>query len=182
MTKKATVKVELDTKPGKAELRKLTKEGEKSAGKVNDSLGGGFGRAGALGAVAGAGFGLAQRAASRVSGFMPDVVSEASAGFFAGMSDTFGGPEARAAKGAREQTKAAYAEIIGRQKEPTVTPGMRNYFNNVKGLREITERGNTAIDKEFGGGTAISDGIQTVVDTVSSGFEGLKDVLGFGGK
>lgn len=182
MTKKATVKVELDTKPGKAELRKLTKEGEKSAGKVNDSLGGGFGRAGALGAVAGAGFGLAQRAASRAAGFMPDAISEGMKGFTSWADDKTGGPEARAAKGAREQTKSAYAEIIGRQKEPTVTPGMRNYFNNVKGLREITERGNTAIDQEFGGGKAVAEGIQTLVDTANSGFQGLKDVLGFGGK
>ena len=59
---------------------------------------------------------------------------------------------------------------------------MRNYYNNVKGLREITERGNTAIDQEFGGGKAVAEGIQTLVDTANSGFQGLKDVLGFGGK
>lgn len=182
MTEKAKVKVELDTKPGKAELRKLTKEGEKSAGRVNDALGGGLGRAGALGAVAGAGFGLAQRAASRVSGFMPDVVGESMAGFSAGMSEEFGGPEARAAKFAREQTKSAFAEIIGRQKEPTVTPGMRNYFNNVKQVREITERGNSAIDQEFGGGKAIADGIRTVVGAIGDAATTVTDFLGIGGK
>jgi len=181
MTEKAKVKVELDTRPGKAELRKLAKEGEKSAGRVNDSLGAGFGRAAALGAVAGTGFGLAQRAASRVAGFMPAVVSESTAGDFAALNNFLGGPGARAAQGAREQTKSAYAEIVGRMKNPTVTPDIRNYYNNVRGLREITERGNSVIDQELGG-TVITDSITTVVEALSSGFDRLIDALPIGGK
>lgn len=178
MTKKAKVKVELDTKPAKAELRKLGKEGEKSAGRVNDSLSGGFGKAAAMGAVAGAGFGLAQRAVSRASS---GVISEAFSGFNAGLDDMAGGPEARAAKSAREQTKGAFAEIIGRMKDPTVTPDIRNYYNNVKGLREITERGNSAIDQEFGG-EAIKKGIDAVTSVIAEVGESIVNAVQFGGK
>tara|TARA_R110000803_G_scaffold51337_4_gene106225 strand:- start:9296 stop:9832 length:537 start_codon:yes stop_codon:yes gene_type:complete len=178
MTKKAKVKVELDTKPAKAELRKLGKEGEKSAGRVNDSLGGGFGKSAALGAVAGAGFGLAQRMASSATG---GVVSEAFAGANAWLDDRAGGPEARASKSAREQTKGAYAEIVGRMKDPSVTPDIRNYYNNVKGLREITERGNSAIEQDLGGG-AIKEGIENVMETITSVGERVVAVLGLGGK
>ena len=178
MTKKAKVKVELDTKPAKAELRKLGKEGEKSAGRVNDSLGGGFGRAGAMGAVAGAGFGLAQRAASSATG---GVISEAFSGFTSWADDKAGGPEARAAKGAREQTKSAYAEIVGRMKDPSVTPDIRNYYNNVKDLRETTERGNSVIDQALGG-VEIKEGVQKVVDKISIVGHEIINALGFGGK
>lgn len=181
MTQKAKVKVELDTGPGKAELRKLAKEGEKSAGRVNDSLGGGFGRAAALGAGAGAGFGLAQRAASRVSGFIPDVISEGTVGFRAGIDARFGGVDARASRGARETTKAAYSEIIGRMKEPTVTPEIRNYYNNVKDLREITERGASAIDQELGG-DVIKDAFESIMEIFNSGIERIVGALPIGGK
>lgn len=181
MTEKAKVKVELDTKPAKGELRKLTKEGEKSAGRVNDSLGGGLGRSAMLGAAAGAGFGLAQRAASRVAGFMPDVISEATVGFTSGIDAALGGVEARAAKSVREETKSAYSEIIGRMKEPTVTPGMRSYFNNVKDLREITERGGSTIDQQLGG-NVVKDAFETVTETISNGFQSIVDALPLGGK
>lgn len=181
MTKKAKVKIGLDTKQAKADLKDLTKEGEKSAGRVNDSLGAGFGRAAVLGGVAGAGFGLAQRAASRLAGFVPDVISEGTVGFRAGIDDFFGGAEARAARGAREQTKAAHAEIIGRMKEPTVTPEIRNYYNNVKDLREITERGGTAIDKELGG-DIVADAFDGIKNTITSGFGRIVDALQVGGR
>lgn len=174
---KARVKLVLDLAEAKAELRKLAKEGEQSAGRVNDALGGGFGRAAALGVGAGAGFGLAQRAASRVAGFMPDVISEGTAGTRARMDDWLGGPDARAARGAREQTKAAYSEIIGRMKDPKVTPDVRNYFNNVKDMREITERGNTAIDKEFGG-DEVGKAFDSIIDTITSGFDSVVSAIG----
>ena len=86
MTKEAKVKVELDSGPAKAELRKLGKEGEAAADRTSGSLGG----AAALGAAAGVGFGLAQQAASRLSGFMPDAISEATVGFRAGADAFFG--------------------------------------------------------------------------------------------
>lgn len=177
MTKQARVKVEIDTTLGKAELRKLVREAEKSAGRANDSLTG----AAALGAAAGTGFGLAQRAASRIAGFVPAVVSESVAGDLAGLNTFLGGPGARAAQGAREQTKAAYSEIIGRMKEPTVTPDIRNYYNNVRELREITERGGAAIDEEFGG-TVITDAFAAIADVINGGFERIVDAMPIGGK
>tara|TARA_R100000458_G_scaffold59708_2_gene71306 strand:+ start:1373 stop:1915 length:543 start_codon:yes stop_codon:yes gene_type:complete len=179
--KDAKVKVELNTDPAKSELKKLAKEGKDSAGRVNDALGGGFGRAATLGAAAGVGFGLAQRAASRVAGFMPDVISEATVGFRSGIDISLGGPEARAAKSAREQTKSAYAEIIGRMKEPTVTPGMRNYYNNVRELREITERGNAAIDEQLGG-NVVKDAFEMLVEAITSGFQDVINALPLGGR
>ena len=112
---------------------------------------------------------------------MPDVISEATVGFRSGIDEYLGGPGARAAKGAREQTKSAFAEIIGRQKEPTVTPDMRNYYNNVKGLREITERGNTAIDQQLGS-NVVKDAFESVTETISNGFQSIIDALPLGGK
>lgn len=181
MTQQAKVKVELDTRPGKAELRKLGKEGEAAAERASDSLGTGFGHAAALGAAAGVGFGLAQRAASRLAGFVPDVISEGTVGVRSYFDSAFGGPEARAARGAREQTKEAYAEIIGRMKEPAITPEIRNYYNNVKDLREITERGGSAIDRELGG-DYLKDALETLLGAVSSGFDRIVEALPIGGK
>jgi len=180
MSKKATVKVRLDTRGAKADLKGLTKEGEATAARVNKDVGG-FGRAATMGAVAGAGFGLAQRAASRVAGFMPDVISEGTAGFRARIDDFLGGGDARAARGAREDTKAAWSEIVGRMKDPTVTPEIRNYYNNVKGLKEITERGNTALDKELGG-DVIKDAFEGITKTITDGFQTIVKALPIGGK
>ena len=180
MSKKATVKVRLDTRGAKADLKGLTKEGEATAARVNKDVGG-FGRAATMGAVAGAGFGLAQRAASRVAGFMPDVISEGTAGFRARIDDALGGVDARASRGAREDTKAAWSEIVGRMKDPQVTPEIRNYYNNVKGLKEITERGNTEIDKAFGG-DIIKDAFEGLTKTITEGFDKIKAALPIGGK
>lgn len=179
MTEKAKVKVELDTAPAKAKLREFAKEGEAAAGRANDSLSGGFGRAAALGGVAGAGFGLAQRAASRLAGFIPDVISEATVGFRAGIDASFKGVEARAARGAREQTKSAYAEIIGRMSEPSVTPQARNYFNNIRDLTEISERGKSVIDQELGG-EMVEDAITTIVSAINEGFASVISTITFG--
>jgi hypothetical protein len=181
MTEKAEVKVGLNTKEAQADLKALAKEGEKSAGRVNDAMGAGFGRAAALGGVAGAGFGLAQRAASRVAGFIPDVVSESMAGDLAGLNTAFSGPGARAARGAREQTKAAYSEIIGRMKEPSVTPEIRNYYNQVKGLREISERGGAVIDQELGG-TIITDAFEGIIGALTGIGDRIVAALPVGGK
>ena len=181
MTQKAKVKIELDTGPGKAELRKLAKEGEASAGRVNDSMSQGFGRAAALGAVAGAGFGLAQRAASRLAGFIPDAISEGTVGIRAHFDSRFGGPDARAARSAREQTKAAYSEIVGRMKEPQITPEIRNYYNNVRDRREISEKGGAAIDKELGG-DILQEALDGLISAISSGFDRIVDALPIGGK
>ena len=181
MTEKARVKVEIDTSLSKRELKKLVKEAEKSAGKVNDSITGGLGRAAALGGLAGAGFGLAQRAASRVGGFMPDVISEGTVGFRAGIDDMLGGPEARASRSAREQTSSAYSEIIGRMKEPSVTPEIKNYYNNVKDLREITERGGSVIDQELGG-EAVKTALDSLIEAITGGFDRVVESLPIGGK
>lgn len=177
MTQEAKVKVELDTRPGRAELRKLAAEGESAAERASESLS----DAATIGAVAGVGFGLAQQAASRLAGFMPDAISEGTVGVRSYFDSAFGGPEARAARGAREQTKEAYAEIIGRMKEPAITPEIRNYYNNVKDLREITERGGSAIDRELGG-DYLKDALESLLGAVSSGFDRIVEALPIGGK
>lgn len=181
MSKKAEIKVELDTDPAKAKLREMAKEGQAAAGRVSDAASGGLGRAATFGAVAGAGFGLAQRAAGRLTSFASDFISEGTAGFRAGIDDYLGGPEARAATQAREQTKAAFAEIIGRQQTPQVTPEIRNYYNNVRELAEITQRGNTAIDKELGG-DIIKDAFEGIKDALGSGFQRIVDAVQVGVK
>jgi len=177
----ARVRLAIDTRKAKGDLRNVAKEGAKTAGKVNDSLGGGFGRSAMTGAIAGAGFGLAQRAASRVGGFMPDAISEATVGIRARIDDAFGGPEARAARGAREATKASYAEIIGRMKDPKMTDQARSFFNTVKAERMITERGNSAIDKDTGAKT-IKDAFGGIVEAITKGFSELRGALPTGGK
>jgi hypothetical protein len=181
MSQKAEVRVGLDTSAAKADLRKLAKEGEQSAGRVNDALGGGLGRSASIGAVAGMGFGLAQRAASRVAGFMPDIISESTVGARAFASEMFGGPEARAATSAREQTKAAYREIIGRQENPTFTPEMKNYYNNIRNIREIGERGDARIDQMLGG-EFVKDAVTILSESITSGFDRIVAALPIGGK
>lgn len=179
MTQKAQVKVELDTKQAKSDLRALGKEGERAAGQVNKNLSGGLGRAGALGAIAGAGFGLAQRAASRVSSAVPAVFSEGALALTAPVDRFFGGPEARAGQAARQETSNAFAEIVGRMSDPSVTPEMRNYFNNVKDLREITERGKSVIDQTLGMENAKS-AVDNIVSSITEGFQFLARELAVG--
>lgn len=177
MTREAKIKVELDTRPGRAELRKLAAEGEAAADRTSESLS----DAATIGAVAGVGFGLAQQAASRLAGFVPDAISEGTVGVRSYFDSAFGGPEARAARGAREQTKEAYAEIVGRMKDPAITPEIRNYYNNVKDLREITERGGSAIDRELGG-DYLKDALENLLGAISSGFDRIVEALPIGGK
>lgn len=182
MSQEAKIKVELDTEPARAELRKLVKEGEAAAERIRDSLGGGgLGDAAIKGGVAGTAFGLAQKAASRIGGFIPDAISEGTVGVRSYFDSAFGGPEARAARGAREQTKDSFAEIVGRMKNPSITPEIRNYYNNVKDLREITERGGSAIDQALGG-DYLKDAMETVLGAVSSGFDRIVEALPIGGK
>lgn len=181
MSKKAEVKVDLDTDPAKAKLRELAKEGEATAGRVSNAAGGGLGRAATIGAIAGAGFGLAQRAASRLTSFAGDFISEGTAGNRAQLDALLQNPQARAAATAREQTKAAYAEYVGRMQTPQVTPEMRTYFNNVRGIAELTERGNSVIDQELGG-TMITDALDVVKEAIMSGVERIVDAVQVGVK
>lgn len=179
--KRAVVKVELDTTKAKQDLKALAKEGEKAAGRANDSLGGGFGRAGALGAAAGAGFGLAQRAASRVSGFASDQIAEGTAGTRAIVDAEFGGPEARAARTARERTSGAFAEILGRMKDPSITPSIQNFYDNTRDLAEITERGRSFANEKLGG-DVVGDAVKGVIETIDAGFDRMIDALQVGSK
>lgn len=176
MSKKAEIKVELDTDPAKAKLREMAREGEAAAGRVSDAASGGLGRAATFGAVAGAGFGLAQRATSRLTSFASDFISEGTVGIRAGIDDFLLGPEARASATAREQTKAAFAEIIGRQQNPSVTPEIRNYYNHVRSIAEITERGNSTIDQELGS-DIMQDAIERITDALGSGFQRIVDAI-----
>lgn len=181
MSKKAEVRVDLDTAPAKAKLREFAKEGEATALRTNDSLASGLGRAGALGAAAGVGFGIAQRAASRIGGWMPDVITEGTAGDRATWDAKWGNVESRAASQARQETANTFREIVGRMENPSVTPSIRNYYENIRGLREITERGESVINQELGG-TIVSDAVNTIVEAVTSGFNRLVDALPLGGK
>lgn len=181
MSKNAKVKVSLDTRQAKADLRGVTKEGQAAAEGVSKSLGGGVGRAAVLGTVAGAGFGLAQRAAGRVTQAAGGLISEFGAPITNWLDQKLSGPEIRSSQYAREQTKAAYAEIIGRMKDPQVTPDVRNYFENVKGLREITERGNAAIEQELGG-EAVAEAVEKITDEIKAGIDRMIDeIRGFVG-
>jgi len=113
----ATVKVKLDTRAAKSDLRKLGKEGHASAGRVNEKLNrrsGGLGGGFALGAGVGAGFSALAGGARRLAGGpVGDVFNEATAGTRALFDEAFGGAKARAGRSVREEAKQIFATQVG---------------------------------------------------------------------
>lgn len=164
----AKFRVRLDSRQAKGDLRGLTREAARTAGRVGQGLRGAVSRGlGAVGLGAGIGTGLAAVKGATESGF-GDAIGEAFAGFGAQLNDLFLGDvddKARAAKSAREDTIQAFGALAGRS--GSIPPGAKNYFNQVQKLRLEEEKGRSLFQQNeaFQG-----PGIKDLVDRIMEGF------------
>lgn len=178
MTQEAKIKVRLDTSQAEAALRGVSASGEAAARRVSREvedesggagLGGALLRGGALGLGA-----LGVGAAAR--GSIGDVLAEGTSSIRASIDLGIGGPEARAAAAAREQTKQAFAASVGFTGD---AESARGYFNQIRQLRERYEVGAAQIDRALGGDPV--DLLQTVTDRITSAIrDGFSEIVSFG--
>jgi hypothetical protein len=146
MAKEASVRVRLDTAAAQKDIQKLGKEGQASAGRINEKLnretsglGGGF----ALGAGIAAGLGVVRGMAA---GPVGDVGSEITARFGALLDETLGGADARAKKGLREEAKQIFAIQAGATGDTTAA---KEWAARVLPFRQQVARGAVAIEKDL---------------------------------
>lgn len=170
------IRVVLDTDQASKALDRLASQGEATAGRINEDLnrrssGVGLGRAGAIGAAFGFGAAAAQRAASGTIGAW---VSEGTVGMRAGLDELVGGPELRANKAAREQTKQAFGLIVGQTNDATQAGA---YYDNVRQIEQERAKGENLIDQEIGGIAFGEKNVGDLVDRlgqfISDGFDGI---------
>jgi len=192
MVKGAHVKVALDTEPAKKDLRELGKQGEATARRVNrrtkGTAGGAGGGSGGFGQGfgLGAGFALGRKVAGSVGVF--SAVGEVMGEKFAGLGEKVGGAlgvyEARARKGAREETSQAfalqayYADDTARAKE---------FYNSILSAKHMPQQlGAHAINTALTRGDAVAPELKgpldklldPIVDKISSGFDMVIKALG----
>jgi len=166
--KEAKVKVRLDTKQAKGDLRDLTRDAAQAAGRVGGTIRGAVGKGlGVVGLGGGIGAGLAAVRGSTSSGF-GDVIGESLGGIGAQLAESFLGnldEDARATKSAREETIQAFGSIAGSTKGG-IPPGAQNYFNQIKSLRLQEEKGKELFerDERFRG-----PGVEDMIDRIMSG-------------
>lgn len=141
MTQEAKVRVRLDTGAAKADLQGLTQSAAATAGRVGDGIRNAIGNgmsslnpfSGAVGQASGAISGSA-------SGGVSDVLGEAFGGWGVSIENFLLGdlgPEARAARQAREETIQAFGQISAH----AIPEGAKGYFDQVKSLRKDAETG-----------------------------------------
>jgi hypothetical protein len=148
----AKVKVRLDTREAKGDLRGLSREASRTAGRVGAGLRGavsqGMGLGRSIGIGAGIGTGLAAVKGASSSGF-GDVIGEAFGGIGASLNEFFLGDvddKARASKAAREETIQAFGAIAGHTGQ--IPPGATNFFNQVRSVRMEEERGRSMFEQD----------------------------------
>ena len=154
MADEATVKLRLDTRQAKGDLRQLTKEADKTSGRI----GGGIRRAvgkgmGAVGLGGGIGAGLAAVRGATSSG-LGDVVGESFVQLGAQLNEFFLGDmddKARSIRQARESLKEAFGYQTGIHSR--IPPGAENFFNQRVTEGMTLEHGKHLIetDKRFMG-------------------------------
>lgn len=174
------VRVKLDTKQAKSELRGLVRESERSSGRVSSSVRGAISRGfGLVGAGAAFGTGLAAiRGATDAS--TGDVLGEALGGLGAQFEQwVFGdlAQDARASRAAREEAIRAFGMQAGAT--GNVSPGMKAWFDQTKALRMQEEKGRTAfeMDKRFRG-PGIDEFIKRIGDKLGELLQDAVDALG----
>ncbi len=171
MTNEAKVRVRIDTSRAKGELRALLRQSARTAGQVSGAVRGAVGRGlGAVGLGGGIGAGLAATRAATQSGF-GDVIGESLGGLGAQLSEFFLGDldeKARATRAAREETIQAFGAIAGQQ--GAVPPEARNFFQQVRTLRQQEETGRELFerDERFRG-----PGIGELIDRIMEGIGNL---------
>jgi len=145
----AKVKVRVDTRQAKGDLKAMTKEAAQTATRVGGRIRGAVG--GALGAV-GLGGGIATGMAA--------VKGATSSGFGDALSESFGGigamverkllgdkgSEARADGRARDETINAFAAVAGHTGK--IPAGAKPFFDNIRSLRMEEEKGRKMFEED----------------------------------
>lgn len=144
-----TIRVVLDTTQAKGELQGLTRRSAATIGRISSSLRQSVGRGlGVVGLGSGVGAGLAAVRGATESGF-GDAIGEAFGGIGAQISQALLGnlpAEARAARSAREETIQAFGALVGETGE--IPAGARNYFDQIRSLRQVEESGRLKIEQD----------------------------------
>lgn len=187
MVKEAKIKVSLDTKKAKQDLRDLGKQGEAAAGRVAGGVRGEKGGSSiAKGFGIGAGFAIGKRLAGSAGFFssITDVMGEVVSGIGADFDKWSTAPIQRAKKGARDQTSQDMALLTYYSGDTTAA---KAYYNQVLEMKHLPQQvGATEIQKALAGGRAESpEGmgpldklLNTVVDSIVSGFTSIRELLG----
>lgn len=149
MAEETKFKLILDAEQAKRALAALSREGEKTAGKVRANIQSTVKRGlGAAGFGAAFGSGMAAVRGATQSG-VGDVMGEALGGIGAQLSEFFLGDldeTARASKSAREETIQAFGAIAGARGE--VPPAAKEFFTNVRSLRLQEEKGRELLERD----------------------------------
>lgn len=145
----AKVEVTVDTEKAKKELEKLKEEARKRAREIAASISNGLSRGfefvglgGGVGMVTSALRGPTQQAYSGIISESFGAYGKQIEKFFLGDL----GQEARAGQSAREQTIQAFGMVAGVQNQ--IPPGAKNYFNQVRALRENEEKGRAIFERD----------------------------------
>ncbi len=171
----AKVKVRLDTRQAKGDLRGLTRTAAAAGGRIGQGIRGAIGKGvGAIGLGAGIAAGVSAVRASTSSG-IGDIIGESLGGIGAQINEFFLGDmddKVRATKSAREETIQAYGAIAGRT--GSIPPGARQYFEQIKSFREDEEKGRSLFENPKNGFRA-ETGIGDMIDRIT---KVLSDELG----
>jgi hypothetical protein len=165
------VRVRLDTRQAKGELRGFVREAGKTAGRVTGGIRNAVGRGmGAVGLGVGVGTGMQALKGATESG-IGDVMSEALGPLGHRISEFFLGnlnEQARSSKTAREQTWEAYGAITAAR--GAIPPAAYTFFNQAKTFALETEKAKElfAAETDFHGPS-----MDKVLDKIMSGFETL---------
>ena len=145
----AKVRVRLDTRQAKSDLRGLTRNAAATAGRVGAGIRGAVGRGlGAVGLGGGIGVGLAAVRASTSSG-LGDVVGEIFGGIGAQLNEFFLGDMddgARADKAARDETIQAFGLLT--QGGTRMPPGAVNYWTQRQSMLLEAEKGRSMFEQD----------------------------------
>ena len=138
----AKIRLKLDTKQAKGDLRDLTKRAKATGARVGSGVRGAVGKGlGVIGLGGGVGAGLAAVKGATSSG-LGDVIGEAFGGIGARMAQTVFGDmdeKARADKSAREETISVFQARAGQL--GYIPPEAKSFYNQVRTINLQAERG-----------------------------------------
>ena len=164
----AKVRVKLDTRPAKADLRNLTRDAASVAGRVGSNVRGAVGRGlGIVGLGGGVGLGMAALRGSTSAGF-GDIIGETLGPIGESISDFLLGDNpanARAAMTARRQAREAFKWEAG-SNGGKISDAARSLYGTIRAQEEVKERGRKVfrMDPDMRG-----PDIGDVVDRIVSG-------------
>lgn len=165
----ARIRVRLDTRQARSDLREMAKEGQTTAGRVGGRLRAGISRGlGLVGAGAAIGAGV-QAVRGATAGGIGDIVGEALGPLGSLLRESTLGKmpaEARATKSAREETIGAFGHVTGiTGKIPEAAP---RFFEAVRDIRLDVERGRDKIATDSRFATEAGAEIQKAVKSAGT--------------